>query len=918
MSTWLSKYFITGDDFKNATHYYTPIKTYLKVPNHEKQDFWQNYFQTVLSNVNPGIQECTTNLDHLPLAFDLSFKFNTNEVHQNENSINELDESIDTYVTYIISVVQTLLPQYFEYSETKSEYIAVYLKREVNKFYWDNNTVYFDAKIIFPYARMRKEFIKTFYHLCYNQMKIHNGGPEKYLKVIPINGFDTLLRPCDGELYDMFGLTPISGKESLSFHEAYGVIKDTKSILPIERIFNPGLHADVIQNNLSQDLVVQLAREYGLNYFLPLFFSIHYSNIPLTPKNGMILISSEPDKQVTMSDIKNAGDSLDKMQKVRQILTMVSILRTNEKSFWLDVGQAIYSVDRGDEGLKLWKWFTAQSDDLDEDDCDEYWPTLAENNTITIATLEFYAEKDNPVSYGEYRSLLVQKALSSAIQKQSHTAIAEAFHAFFPHKFVCASFTNSEWYTYENHRWIRSDGTYMLQWTIIKNFIPKIEEIRAKIANEMLGKDQTHRKQCENDITLIGQLIAQLEKNNFKENLCRELKVFYYDKNFNTFKDKNVFFTGTPNGVIDVRSGKALFREGKPQDYITKSTRYAFDNKLHINHPLVRECLAYIRKVYRNANVNRFFWKYCSSFLKSGNADKLFVMFIGEGDNSKSMVILLLSYALGSYLCHLPTSVITGKDGAADQATPALISATGAKVVILDEPNENETIRSGTVKKLTGNDMLFLRDLFQKGAEITDTFISFKIIVVANKVLTINDTQRAIWQRTTLIDHTSRWSLDSVPETEEEQFLKGVFPLDNDFNLKLPRLAPAFLWLMTHFYEDYAKEGLKKPIEVQESTEKFRIASNYYIQFTKEKVKPVLNLQGMPDTNAVVTLIDLFNAFRNWFKTEQIKTKMPDKATFKQNIEIIWKEKADANERWLGYRIEMPEAKPTMGGLLSL
>lgn len=915
MNTWLSSYFLTGGDFKNASHYYEPIKTYLKVPNDQKQNFWQNYCQIVQSSINPGLRECV-NIDHVPLVFDISIKFDTKDVHKTNQFIGELLQSVNNYIEYVITIVQTLLPTYFEQSETRSEYIACYLRRETNLFIWDNQTVCFDAKIVFPYARIKKDFVKNFYYLCYNHMKIHGFGPDKFLRIQPINGYDTLVKPFCGDLFDMYGFSEIVDREPLTLYESYGILKDTRTVLPLEKIFNPHLHADVIENHISPALLNALINEFGLDYLLPLFFSVHYSNIPLSPKSGIILMSDSL-QNVTMADIKNAENCLDDLQKVRTLVSLLDATKMTE-SLWLDVGNAIFSIDRGVEGLKLWKWFSSLNIEYADEECEEHWPTFAESTAITIATLEYYAEKHNPEAYKEYRSVFVKAAINSAIQKQSHTAIAEAFHACFPHKFVCAHFSNSEWYTFENHRWIRSDGTFMLQWTINKSFIPKLEEMRAKIATDMLNKDATFKRQCENDITLIGQLISQLEKNGFKENLCRELKIYYYDKNFNLYKDKNIFLTGCPNGVIDVKSGKAIFREGKPQDYITISTKYLYNKDMKMTDPIVQETLAYIRKVYRNANVNRFFWKFVASMLKSGNADKLFVMFIGEGDNSKSMVIQLISYALGGYLRHLPTSVITGKDGMADQATPALISATGAKVVILDEPNENETIRSGTVKKLTGGDMLFLRDLFQKGADIADTLVTFKMIVVSNKVLTINDTQRAIWQRTTLVDHTSRWSLEGVPETEEEQFIKGVFPLDTDFNLRLPRMAPAFLWLMTQYYEDYTREGLKKPIEVQESTERFRIASNYYIQFTKEKVKQVLDLQGMPDQTATVSLMDLFNCFRNWFKLEQIKTKMPDKLTFKQNIELIWKEKATSDEKWIGYRIEGNEMKATMGSLLSL
>lgn len=927
MSSWFSKYFISTSESSNATHFYDPLQMYLKVPDSDRLEFWQHYLQSITSGLSQGLKECTHKTEYVQLAFDISFKFGINDVRQNANEIRALHESIDTYVQYIMSVVQNMLPQYFEYTETKSEYLACYLKKENNVFVWDQNTVHFDAKLIFPYARMKKDFVMTFYHACINQMSVHGYSPQRFLTVQPFNGYDTILKPIYGELIEMYGFAQKEGVEFPVLTDTYGFMADVKTTYSLDKVFNPQLHQDVINHQIPLDMLKSMLANYSLDYFLPLFFSIDYNVTPLVPKSGLLMMTAKSAQAITMAEIQKQDNSLEKLQPVRQLLSFISGDRAKIESYWIDIGKSIYSVDNRDDGLKLWKWFTNQHEDLDEDDCDVHWCTFGESNDITIATLEFYAASDGGEKYNEYRNTFIRTAMNAAIQKQSHSAVAEAFYTLFPHEYVCSNFEGNEWYSFDGNRWIRSNGTYVLQWALIKKFIPKLEEMRAKISGDQLNKDANFKRQCENDITLIGQLIAQLEKNGYKENLCREMKIFYYDKNFKIYKDQNVYLTGTPNGVLDVRSGKCIFRKGKPQDYITKSTKYGYTESFTMDHPAVKEVLSYIRKVYRNANVNRFFWKFVASMLKSGNADKLFAMFIGDGDNSKSMVIYLLGLALGNYLHHLSTSVITGKEGAADQATPALISALGAKVVILDEPNETETIRSGTVKKLTGNDMLFLRDLFQKGTEIVDTFISFKIIVVSNKVLTINDCQRAIWQRTTLIDHTSRWALEGVPETEEEQFIKGIFPMDTNFNNKLAKMAPAFLWLMAHYYEDYTREGLKKPLEVQESTERFRVSSNFYIQFANEKVRPVINLQGEPDVNAVVTLTELYNAFRNWFKNEQIKTKQPDKYTFKQNFEIITKVKASADDKWFGYRIEaeqrpgqampgqMPGQGPSMAGL---
>ena len=72
----------------------------------------------------------------------------------------------------------------------------------------------------------------------------------------------------------------------------------------------------------------------------------------------------------------------------------------------------------------------------------------------------------------------------------------------------------------------------------------------------------------------VSQLQIRLKKTNDKNNIIKEAGTLFYDKNFNEMKDTNVYLLGFTNGVIDFKN--KIFREGYPQDYITKTTNVEY------------------------------------------------------------------------------------------------------------------------------------------------------------------------------------------------------------------------------------------------------------------------------------------------------------------------------------------------------
>ncbi len=914
------KYVLESGKASEATHYYFPTHQYLKVPPTDKCNFWMMYCERVAEGSPCFVGEVSLSREYLPFGVDVQLSYDVTSIPQRFEDVRKIAKEIDEYMSFLITCIQETLGIYFEPLNGRPEYNGVYLRNLDNMLVWKETRVQFHGKLVFPCAKIKKSILPKILDYVLHHIRSKNAGPgaTNLLVTKPLTGLDTLFKVIDGETVEMYGCG-LSGERNLSqstdsneFLKIVNIYQEYGRVIQLEEAFAPFGHKDVIEQNLPQSVTTGKS----LAFWTPLFLSIDYFPQILTLKVDNRQMETVTNQHPKMSDIMKAGDSFDRLGKLRNLLSLMSTERAEQEWSWTDIGAAIYSVDNSKDGLSIWKWFTAESDFKTDEDCETKWAEFAVDNGITIATLEYFASKDNPQRYAMIQKDEIDQAMRVAYTEQTHVAVAKAFLTCFRHELVCSNYADSTWYFYRGHSWLRSNGNHIVLHYLTEKFTVILDQIRAELASSVLQQG-SQKADLESKLTLIGQLKMQLGKAGFIENVAKVAKIYYYNPNFVKFRDLNEFYTGCPNGVIDVRGHKAIFRAGKPEDFITKCACY-YPEYYTIDTPLVKEVLKYLHKVYRNQNVRGFVWRFFSSCLRGRNVNKIFPIFVGEGNNSKSMVFALVQLAFGTYLVHLPTSLITGKETAANNATPALIYAVGAKIAIMEEPNVDEVAKTGTIKKMTGNvDKQFMRDCFQKGVDIVDTPVTYKVVVIANQPLKIDDCQMAIWKRTTLVEHTTIWvPTEEAPLTEEQQFISGLFPDDENFSLKLPSFAPAFLWLLVHFYEDYVKEGMTKPKEVQASTEQFRIGSNFYMSFVQDRIRQVLTLEGLPDTNAFINLNETYTAFRNWWKSEQNTQKPADKTTFRKNMQIILKTNLDANDKWYGLKLEVPQV--SAGGLGSV
>jgi phage/plasmid-associated DNA primase len=271
-----------------------------------------------------------------------------------------------------------------------------------------------------------------------------------------------------------------------------------------------------------------------------------------------------------------------------------------------------------------------------------------------------------------------------------------------------------------------------------------------------------------------------IKTNQFKRAIQREAGDLCYNELFEYARDMNPRLIAFSNGVYDLEADE--FREGIPEDYITKFMPFEFDMLLSEDSESVKNVRQFLEQIFPNSRVRTYFLdQYCEVFT-GGNIFKNVLFWIGAGDNGKSVLALFFEKMLGPYCIKLPTSFIMGSRGSSSGASPELTrTGGGVRLVFLQEPSNTEEINGGILKEYTGNDSFYARALYREGKEIVPMF---KLAVIANNPPRLFNADQAVWNRVRVIPFQAKFT-DDAPASYEEQVRQNHFKKDKDFPLRI-------------------------------------------------------------------------------------------------------------------------------------
>lgn len=913
----------TNNDTHSHVTIYGPHARWTIRPDNQTA-FWTRYCELVDRKMNgrdeipaqPLANMCLAERpqDLMPTIAHLTLKF-----HSDPNDGAGWEPYGDDFLQWICFTYQTVLNEQFRItSETDMEMVSLVLESSTHWYeedrQLDQRYMVMEVRIQFPYCRIDAGLQNRLVRPRVIQLLRTNNILGKTHRQ-PIGDWEQIIAMASAsEPVLMYGSAERPGRPKLHLVHIWNRLNQDAleagiepDEISLEDAFYPENHMHVQQqvvHHQAFDLPVPQT------YWLPLFLSVSYWPTVLLPKDGVNdtgrftnqirLLTAPPEtprffgmgSRREQSDIDQSD-----LELAERMIQFFEPHRFTREAFWLDVGKALHMADKGGEaGLHAWIRHTRRVNNgatpipgflliggSIDDTCRGLYFTFA-NTPITIRTLAWYALEDSPERYADWHRDWCMSSMEQALTGL-HTDVAVALYRVYWLYYVYCPSGKGSWFQFKNHRWYEVKQAVELRKVISSDFLKRFEYTRMSLCQQMQeSNDNAFRDNAEITIRKITSLIGKLKTVPFKSSIVTEACEQFSNDRFVSLLDSNPEITGVTNGVLEVQNDSILHRAAKPEDFVSMSMGVPFHSIYSWSHPLVQKCMRWFGQVFTDRLLLHHFLKFASSCLKGRNSDKIFPIFTGEGDNSKSMIVKLFESTFASYCIKFDISNVTGRNNNASGASPQLARAKATRVAFMDEPEDDVPMHKGIIKKWVGGDSFFARFLHDNGG---DTAVTFKLVLTCNKVPIIPNADTAIKNRTRLFPFLSTW-VDDPPEDEQEQARLSRFKKNPFFERDIPVMAPAFLWIMTEYYPRYAIEKLVDPPIVTDTTEAYWRDNDVYAQFASDAIQEVYNEAGERDPSARVVLPAVYNEFKLWFKDAFPGTKPPERTIVRAELSKRW------------------------------
>jgi P4 family phage/plasmid primase-like protien len=511
---------------------------------------------------------------------------------------------------------------------------------------------------------------------------------------------------------------------------------------------------------------------------------------------------------------------------------------------------------------------------------------------LGVGSLRHWSRTDNPDGFLKVEKLNIESLLEAATDTQTEHDMAQVVHAKFRDEFKCARFSASAWYWFAGHTWRETDKGVSLQCRLSSDVFRDFFRKETELTNQMQavnpcpdGKhDPAGCEFCKMDKkrSAYAHMRKQLRTTKFKENVMKECRELFLDEEFANKVDENKNLIAFANGVFDTLTFE--FRDGKPEDYISFCTNLEYHaDRPHESYPCWQELNKFLHDVLPDTDVREYFLAYLATSLSGNNEAQKFHILTGTGSNGKSMLMNLMSTAMGDYACKAPISLLTQARNKSAAAAPELVRMKGRRFVTMQEPDEQVPLNTGLMKELASSEKITARDLYAGSKQMLDFDLQARFNLACNEKPKINTQDGGTWRRLVVINFLSKFVAD--PRLPNEK------PIDESIVQKSQskEWAEAFLSYLVFLYTK--GKGFRKlvpPEKVMEYTSEYKEDSDVIAKFIREKIHALPDPPAGEPENAGTTWGTISREFVEWKRTNEPASKVVT-ADLRKQLENIYK-----------------------------
>lgn len=526
-----------------------------------------------------------------------------------------------------------------------------------------------------------------------------------------------------------------------------------------------------------------------------------------------------------------------------------------------------FALKRTDERLFLsWILLRSKAEDFDYSTIPELRNTWTNHFNVNNAkgfshrSIKYWANQHDPEGVKEIQkssmSFYVDQAIGSTtaydialVLKQQHKDV----YAYIP-----SGKRDGEWHKFEGHRWKRDKGLAIranISTTLFEIFEAKRKEY-ATIHATFAPKDESN--ECKTNKSKLDntQFICRMCKSTGqKECILREAAELLNNNDFVESMDANPNLIGFENGVMDFTD--KMFREGFPEDYITKSTKvdYMSEEEIEKNPEDYKSIMSIMDTIFPLEDLRQYMWEHLASCTIGNTLNQTFNIYWGSGSNGKSIIVELMSRAIGDYKGVVPISWITEKRTKIGGTCDEIIKLKGVRYAVLQEASKGSILNEGLMKDISSGDDIQARGMYKESEIFTP---QFTLGLCTNNLLGINSNDDGTWRRIKKIDFLAKF-IDDGEEYEADT--PYVFKKNKELKLLLPKIAPMFATLLVNIA--LKTRGIVNDCQtVKLSSAKYRRQQDSITMFIEDR----LIKTGV--ATDIIRKRGVFQEFKTWFTNE--------------------------------------------------
>ena len=238
---------------------------------------------------------------------------------------------------------------------------------------------------------------------------------------------------------------------------------------------------------------------------------------------------------------------MENIEIIAKLANILSQKRADNFESWIRVGWCLHNIDY--RLLDAWITFSQKSPKFQEGICEEKWESM-DNRGLGIGSLHRWCREDNLIEYNKIIKEDLDGLIRNSLNKTDYD-IAKVVHRLFKYDFVCSSVKNSQWYLFENHRWIPNDGGSVLKKKMSEDVVNEYTKYAAECSKKVIESNEDEEKE-----TLIkrgikaNEICLKLKKEADKNNILKSCAQLFEDTKFMEKLDSKTELIGFNNGYM--------------------------------------------------------------------------------------------------------------------------------------------------------------------------------------------------------------------------------------------------------------------------------------------------------------------------------------------------------------------------------